>query len=152
MPDSCQCGFKSLPGSLSGQHLLLLHGPTLLVRIGFDPNFIPGQRPNIPVDQIPALVDTGAYESYIDSQLAKQLALPIVDRLMCSGSAGRHEIDACLAHIIVSGLDVNITGRFGAVKLSEGGQRHQALIGRTFLMHFKLTYNGSTGDVELSQP
>jgi hypothetical protein len=38
-----------------------------------------------------------------------------------------------------------------AINLAAGGQRHTVLIGRTFLMHFHMTYNGLTGEVELTR-
>jgi hypothetical protein len=37
------------------------------------------------------------------------------------------------------------------VDLKAGGQIHSALIGRTFLKHFKMVYDGRTGTVTLSR-
>ncbi len=47
-------------------------GPTLIVNIGFDPSYKIAAKtvPNLPANQLHALVDTGATESCIDSALA----------------------------------------------------------------------------------
>jgi hypothetical protein len=82
MPDTL-CGFNDMPGGASGAEQLTAWGPTLLVDIGFDPNFkmqLPVVVPVAGITGIHALVDTGAGESCIDSLLAGQLNLPIVDR------------------------------------------------------------------------
>lgn len=98
------------------------------------------------------MVDTGAQLSFIDDDLATSLNLPIVDKQIVSGSSGRHEVSVYLGHIYVPSLDVTVNGRFGGVNLAAGGQRHRALIGRAFLMHFTMSYNGLTGTVELTLP
>jgi hypothetical protein len=41
------------------------------------------------------------------------------------------------------------SGVFAGVHLQEGGQLHRALIGRTFLRHYKMVYEGLTGTVTL---
>jgi hypothetical protein len=66
------CGFKSTTGGASGSDLLIAYGPTLLVDLGFDPNFVPsgGMVPVPGITGIQALVDTGAGESWIDNSLA----------------------------------------------------------------------------------
>jgi predicted aspartyl protease len=132
--------------------MLVIQGPTLIVDIGFDPAYMGVGNPNLSEKGLAALVDTGAHASFIDDALAKKLNLPVVDRQKVSGSAGQHEISMYLAHIYVPSLDLTQTGQFGGVHLVAGGQRHSALIGRTFLMHFTMTYNGMTGEVEITQP
>ena len=85
-----KCGFNNSPNA-PGCDLLVSLGPTLLVNIGFDPNHDPVANPRgIPVPGITgvqALVDTGATECCIDSLLATELNLPIVDRRQIAGSA-----------------------------------------------------------------
>jgi predicted aspartyl protease len=136
------------------QHMLVVQGPTLVVDIGFDPAFVPntGATPNLGEKAVHALVDTGAGESFIDNDLAARLKLPVIDKQTISGSAGRHEVPMYLAQIHVPSIDITINGRFGGVNLAAGGQRHSALIGRSFLMHFKMHYDGLTGVVELTMP
>lgn len=73
---SVRCGFNDVEGGATGSQLLTTYGPTLLVDIGFDPDFeqVDGEGPPPKPDMagIQALVDTGAGESCIDSALAAQ--------------------------------------------------------------------------------
>jgi predicted aspartyl protease len=151
MPDA-KCGFE---GDSRGpaQQLLVQLGPTLIVDVGFDPNFKPGIGTN-PILQLKgshALVDTGATQSCIDSGVAGTLQLPIVDRQKVSGVGGVHEVNMHLAQIHVPELDVNIIGSFAGVDLAAGGQPHIVLIGRTFLQHVTLLYEGTTGKVTITK-
>ncbi|HSY17645.1 MAG TPA: hypothetical protein VK815_04885 [Candidatus Acidoferrales bacterium] len=148
-----QCGFLNVPGGASAKDLLVSYGPTIFVDIGFDPNFKLGQ-PNPPVPGITgirALVDSGATESCIDSVLAAQLNLPIIDRRTFSGIGGKHEVNIHLAQVRFPSLNFTLYGAFAGVHLEAGGQWHKALIGRTFLQHYTMTYEGRTGVVTLSQ-
>jgi predicted aspartyl protease len=139
------CGFTN------GEELGL-YGPTLAVEIGFDSNFQAGtgNRPVLQSGPLPALVDTGAVESCIDSALAEVLQLPIVDRLQISGVGGAAEVNVHLAQIYIPELQHVIHGPFSAVHLTAGGQPHYALIGRTFLHNYTMIYDGRTGAVTLS--
>lgn len=139
------CGFGS-------PHELALHGPTLVVEIGLDANYraASGIEPSLQSGPLPALVDTGAGESCIDSELAAVLNLPIVNRREIAGVGGITEVNVHLAQIYVPGLACTINGRFDGVHLLAGGQRHYALIGRTFLRHFTMNYDGPTGVVILT--
>jgi hypothetical protein len=95
-------------------------------------------------------VDTGATESRIDSTLAMHLNLPIVDRRTIAGAHGAGEVNVHLAQIHIPSLAFTLYGPFAAVDLAAGGQSHRALIGRTFLQHFSMHYDGRTGTVTLS--
>ena len=143
----------STPGR-SGRDGLVGIGPTLIVQIGFDPTYdpaaVPLKEPILPSDQIWALVDTGAMESCIDSDLAMRLNLPIIDRRPLSGAHGAKEVNVHLAHILIPSLHFTLYGPFCAVDLAAGGQSHLALIGRTFLQNFTMVYEGRTGKVTLS--
>jgi hypothetical protein len=119
-----KCGFDDSAGVL-GCDLLVAHGPTLLVRIGFDAVYdptIPHVLPNLPQNILPALVDTGALESCIDSALAMNLNLPVVDRRMVSGAHGAKEVNVHLAQIHIPALGFTQYGAFCAVDLQAGGQ------------------------------
>jgi len=152
MPKSAQCGHAAA-GATHPKLLLVAHGPELIVDIGFDPNYSGTGRPaGLGATGLPALIDTGAYVSFIDADLATSLKLPAVDQQTVSGSAGKHSVIMYLGHIYIPALEVTITGQFGGVHLVSGGQRHSALIGRSFLMHFKMTYDGISGQVELVMP
>lgn len=145
------CGFADRPGQ-SGRATLVRFGPSLPVEIGFDPSYRPnaGVRPNLPQDQLPALVDTGALQSCIDSALAISLNLPIVDRQTVAGVHGSGDVNMHLAQIYLPALNFAVYGTFAGVHLIAGGQPHYALIGRTFLQNFTMVYEGKTGAVTLS--
>jgi predicted aspartyl protease len=154
MPE-IKCGFDDAPG-MKGSDALVLRGPTLIVQIGFDPFYRSGAavpiRPNLPVNVYEALVDTGALESCIDSGLAIQLNLPVINRQRIAGISGAREVNMHLAQIHIPLLAFTIYGAFAAVDLIAGDQAHHALIGRTFLRDFRMVYEGDTGTVTLSTP
>jgi hypothetical protein len=75
----------------------------------------------------------------------------VVDRRHIAGVSGRKEVDMYLAHVHIPSLKFTMYGPFAGVDLIAGGQSHYALIGRTFLRHFKMLYDGTTGNVELSR-
>ena len=80
---SIGCGFVDDGQGHSGQELLVRYGPTLLVDIGFDPTYNPQTSkapPTTGIQQVAAVVDTGAAISCIDKSLATRLGLPVVDR------------------------------------------------------------------------
>ena len=150
MPE-VDCGFQTPPGSgVDGKDLLVYFGPTLMVDIGFDPTYTPGKTPIPTMRGLQALVDTGALESCIDSLLASQLNLPIIDRAVVAGVHGSHEANVYMAQIHIPSLSYTIYGNFVGVDLQAGGQVHYALIGRTFLQNFTMTYEGRTGAVKIS--
>jgi hypothetical protein len=57
-----------------------------------------------------------------------------------------------LAQVHIPALGFTIYGEFAAVDLRAGGQSIDALIGRTFLQHFKMIYDGITSGVEIISP
>lgn len=130
---------------------LVRYGPTMFIQIGFDPNYQPGQsHPQISDRPHPALVDTGAMECCIDSALAMDLELPVVDRQTVAGVHGPNAVNFHLAQIYIPQLRYTIYGLFAGVHLTAGGQPHSALMGRTFLNAFTLTYEGERGTVTIS--
>lgn len=151
MPDT-NCGFDDANGVI-GKDLLIGFGPTIQVDIGFDPSFSPtSNTPPIPgIRGVRALVDTGAGACCIDSSLAMQLKLPIIDRQHVSGISGRYEVNMHLAQVHIPSLSFTMYGPFAGVDLVAGGQPHFALIGRTFLQHCKMTYDGTTGKVTITR-
>lgn len=144
------CGFADSQYA-SGADLLAAYGPTLLVDIGFDPAHDPITNPSgtpmAGIKGVQALVDSGATESCIDSLLAAQLNLPLVNRRPVSGVHGEKEVNVYLAQVYIPSLKAVINGYFCGVDLKAGGQMHSALIGRTFLRHFHMIYEGDTGKV-----
>ncbi len=146
------CGFADDPGQPGSGAVNLVHiGPTLLVRVGFDPGWDPNRvaDANLPTDPRPALVDTGATTSSIDARLASTLALPLVGQQELGGISGSYTAPSHLAQVFVPILQVTIHGLFTAVNLASGGQPHEVLLGRTFLRNFRMIYEGRTGSVIL---
>jgi predicted aspartyl protease len=146
------CGFLDIPGGATGWQLLVAYGPTILVDIGFDADAafkatVPIATPIPGMKGIQALIDTGATESCIDSLLASQLNLPIVDKRTIGGVHGSLEVNVHLAQVHIPSLDFTIYGMFSGVHLAAGGQHHKALLGRTFLRNCSMTYDGRTGKV-----
>ena len=133
---------------------LVVVGPTLEVQIGFDPGHWPNgaSLPAVPQTLYPALLDTGAFTSCIDADLASELDLIVVDRQWISGVGGSLEVNVYAAQFVIPSLPWVIYGEFAGVNLQAGGQRHAALIGRTFLRHQRLVYDGRTGTVTLGDP
>jgi hypothetical protein len=149
-----KCGFDGAPGT-DGAQLLVNVGPTILVNIGFDPNWKPvppGPIPVAGITDVQALVDTGAAESCIDSLLAAQLGLPIADNKPISGVHGSQRVNLHLAQIHIPSLSNTIYGLFAGVHLAAGGQVHRAILGRTFLRNFVMVYSGTSGSVTLTRP
>jgi predicted aspartyl protease len=132
--------------------LLVYHGPTLEVTVGFDKTWRSSDDtpPRARGFALEALVDTGAQESCIDRLLAAKLSLPVVDRESVCGVHGLREVDVYLAQVYVPALKFTEYGKFAGVELKEGGHRQHILLGRTFLSHFALVYNGKTGTVSLT--
>lgn len=149
-----RCGFDDAEGQPKGFDLLTAFGPTLMVTVGFDGGFDPSRHtsPSLPATKWHALVDTGATMSCIDSGLAMQLNLPVVDRATIGGVSGSREVNMHMAQIHVPSLAFTIYGQFAGVDLIAGGQPHHVLIGRTFLQNFVMEYNGTTGTVTLRTP
>ena len=148
-----ECGFHDQLG-LSGTQALVNTGPTLVVDIGFDVSFHAspsGGTPTVAAKNIPALIDTGATESCIDDQLAQSLSLPLVDRRKISGIGGHHEVSVYLAQIVTPLFGYVQYGQFSGVALRQGGQKHEVLLGRTFLRTFFMIYDGVRGQVTLAR-
>ena len=144
------CGFDSCDGVSGGDRLAAL-GPTIAVRIGFDPasSLFSERLPDLPARLYPALIDTGATESCIDSTLAESLHLPVMERRGIVGVLGAGVVTTRLAQIQVPALDATIYGPFAGVPLSASGLEYRAILGRTFLQHYTMTYDGRTGAVRL---
>ncbi|HEY1926591.1 MAG TPA: hypothetical protein VGG92_03930 [Caulobacteraceae bacterium] len=143
------CGIDTADGR--SPELLSQVGPSLIVDIGFDVDWGGEGRPKLLLEGVHALVDSGAAECCIDSGVALQLNLPIVDQKPYGGIGGVHMLNVHMAQIFVPELDYAMWGQFAGVNLAGSGIPHAALIGRNFLRHFILTYNGLTGAVTLSE-
>lgn len=141
MPE-VDCGFGN-------QSDLQRFGPTLSVMVGFYPAVQGFRNPPALNNMVPALVDTGASESCIDAEMATQLNLPVVDTRRIAGVAGAFATNVYMAQVYIPVLDSTIYGRFAGVHLKAGGQPHRAIVGRLFLMHHTMIYDGVKGIVIL---
>lgn len=124
-------------------------GPTLRVDIGLRSRSAPGQPPDLAHKGVKALIDTGAGGDCIDDDLARSIGLPITNEGEISGVGGRHMANTYTARLFVPALGLLLFQPFTGVKLSDGGQLHRIILGRTFLRPFKMTYNGSDGSVTI---
>jgi len=131
---------------------LLQYGPSIQVTVGhYVPQDTVASAP-APPETTWALIDTGAGESCIDSDLAKRLGLPIIDKMQISGANGTATHDVYLAHINIFGLEFSQYGRFAGVHLADGQQPHGVLLGRSFLQYVMLMYDGIRGQITISSP
>ncbi|HEY2356775.1 MAG TPA: retropepsin-like aspartic protease [Phenylobacterium sp.] len=108
-----------------------------------------GDRPDLALKGVRALIDTGAGGDCIDDELAKQLKLPVTDEGEISGVGGRHQAFVYTARIWVPQLDRLLFQPFTGVRLQEGEQWHRVILGRSFLRSHRLVYDGPGGQVEL---
>ena len=110
-----------------------------------------GDKPQLPPDLYPALIDTGASGNCVDDQLGISLGLPVIHYGgEIFGSAGKHTVTIYLAQIHIADLGRTISGQFAGIHLAAGGQLYRAIIGRSFLSDFMLLYDGRTGAVTLN--
>jgi predicted aspartyl protease len=156
-----------IPGSnpprlITGRDALTIQGPTLMVEIGFNPDIFDTdptkvqQALALTAAQLPsqqlvaALIDTGAYDSAVDDELAQQLKLPLIDQQDGSGIGGTEKFNVYLGHIRIAALGFVQYGRFMGVRLKAGKQPHQALLGRSLLKDMILFYDGRDGSVRIA--
>jgi predicted aspartyl protease len=108
-------------------------------------------NPALPnIENVPALIDTGATMSCIDDQLAQQLGLPLINQVQSPGVHGSAPLNVYLAYLLIPSLSVAQTGEFIGANMAAGGQFHRALLGRTLLQNMLLVYDGRSGSVKLA--
>lgn len=96
-----------------------------------------------------ALIDTGASVTCIDDATAQRLQLPVIDVVnmtSASHSSTQQNIYPVLIEV-AGGLRINVPRAMGANLAPQG---LVALIGRDFLQHCTLFYNGVTGLITLA--
>lgn len=144
---SIRVGYEGRPERLSRA------GALLPVQIGLDLSFCPdsGAPPQLPDTLYPALIDTGANINAIDLALAESMALMLAEQRNMAGVHGRQETNLYLAQIYIPSLNFTIYERVAGVSLSAAGMPYEALLGRPFLRHFTMTYDGPTGLVTLNR-
>lgn len=126
-------------------------GPTLRVDLGLKSQSV-SDKPDLPKKGVRALIDTGAGGDCIGDNLARSLSLPITDEGEISGVGGKHRAYVYTARLYVPSMGLLLFQPFTGVKLIEGEQWHQVLLGRSFLRNYRLTYDGPTGEVSIDTP
>jgi predicted aspartyl protease len=97
-----------------------------------------------------ALIDTGASATCIDDALAQRLGVPVIDVVQMSSAshaATSQNVYPIQIEVLGAGIKVNVPRAIGAALETQG---IIALIGRDFLEHCTLFYNGITGEITLS--
>ena len=131
---------------------LQLRGPILQVSITIEQNAGKGlvaQGKTLPTPKSGlALIDTGASNTCVDEQAAKDLGLPVIDVAnMQSASHEKHECNIYPVQIITPIVTLNAPRAMGAALASQG---LLVLICRDVLQNCNLFYNGPMGQFTLS--
>lgn len=131
---------------------LQLRGPILQVSVTVEQNLGRGliaQGKSLPVPKSGlALIDTGASNTCIDEQAAKELGLPVIDVAnMQSASHEKHPCNIYPVQIITPIVTLNAPRAMGAALAPQG---LLVLIGRDVLQSCTLFYNGPAGQFTLT--
>lgn len=130
---------------------LVMRGPCLQVTVTIEQNAgkaLLAQGKSVPTKTGLALIDTGASNTCIDEQAAKELGLPVIDvGSMQSASHEKHPCNIYPVQIITPVVTLNSPRTMGAAL---GSQGLLALIGRDVLQICNLFYNGPSGQFTLS--
>lgn len=142
------CGYA---GSSQGRKLLEYHGPRIGVSIGLDPTWTKDQSraPQADKNNLAALIDTGAQYTCIDSAVATEIHLPVIDKQRVGG-VGLLVVDVYNGQIHIGLLRYTIHGPIAGIPGLEDRIHVPVVLGRAFLRDFLLTYNGRTGDAQIN--
>ncbi len=96
-----------------------------------------------------SVCDNAPSSTCIDDAIAQQLGLPVIDVVqMTSASHANTQQNVYPAKItLMNGINIDVPRAIGAALQA---QNIIALIGRDFLQHCTLFYNGLTGEITLS--
>jgi predicted aspartyl protease len=134
--------------------VLQQHGPVVQVVVGIaqifaDPLLQQGITLPAPLSGN-GLLDTGASTTCIDDEIARQMGLPAIDVVTmasASHSSIQQNVYSIQMQIVGSPIMVQVPRAIGASLRTQG---IIALIGRDYLQHCTLHYNGLTGAITLS--
>lgn len=95
------------------------------------------------------LIDTGARDNFIDPCVAKQLELVVVEECVrVAGLGGELSGDRFTAQVLLPDFGLTYRGDF----IGGGfGKEPLVILGRPFLKHYRLVYDGRTGQVTIEQ-
>lgn len=130
---------------------LLMRGPIIQVTVTIEQNAGKGllsQGKPFPSKTGWALIDTGASNTCVDEQAAKELGLPIIDvGTMQSATHEKHPCNVYPVQIISTVVTLNSPRTMSANLVSQG---LLVLIGRDVLQRCNLFYNGPAGQFTLA--
>ena len=141
-----QTQIKTNDPNVAPAQALVNAGPTINVLVGQPP------LPNAPtadhpkLEQVVALIDTGASTSCIDEKFATDLGLTIIDEQTAHGIGGPKLHSRFLALMQVPELSTHATGNFLGVDLKG---RQPVLLGRDFLDASIFIYDGKSGIISI---
>jgi predicted aspartyl protease len=128
-----------------------MRGPIVQVTASIDQNaakVLLAQGKTVPNKAGFALIDTGASNTCIDEQAARDLGLPVIDvGSMQSASHEKHPCNIYPVQIVTPVVTLNSMRTMGA---NLGSQGLLILIGRDVLAVCTLFYNGPSGQFTLS--
>ena len=141
------CGYADAP---QGRKLLEYHGPRIGVSIGLDATWTKDQprAPRPDKSNLAALIDTGAQYTCIDSALADEIRLPVVNKQRVGG-VGLLTVDVYNGQIHVGLLRYTIHGPIAGIPGLEDRIHVPVVLGRAFLRDCKLVYDGRSGEVTI---
>lgn len=148
---TAQAGFKHGKEGKTPADLLAELGPTFRVDVGLKSRAAASDKPDLPIKGVWALLDTGAGGNCIDEGLAQSLGLQPTDEGYVSGIGGKHFASIYTARLYIPDLGRLMFERFAGVRLEQGEQRHRVILGRTFLRPYRMSYDATSGKVEVTE-
>ena len=135
-------------GPQQREEMLRLNGPRLRVIVrSLGPS---GVQPGSDFAEQDALIDTGASDICIDARVARQLGLQAVDIVRIGVVGGFAEAVVYAGILEVPELHFSRIMRFYAPR--GAAPSSQLLLGRSFLAHFIMTYDGPNGIFHFYNP
>ena len=128
---------------------LVKHGPIVQVQIGFDPEYRRGKRPHLGEERFGALIDTGADQSFVDPAVADRVLMPQVDWTVLRATDGTRRTRVHLAQVYIDLPKLTLYGRFAQYPVSRN-MPFDIILGRSFLQHAVMQYDGPNGTVTLA--
>lgn len=141
-----QIQIKTDDPKITPAHALVNAGPTINVLVGQPPLPDEATADHPKMEQVIALIDTGATTSCIDEKLATDLGLTIIDEQTAHGIGGPKLHSRFLAFMQVPELSTHTTKNFLGVDLKG---RQPVLLGRDFLWGSIFIYDGASGIISI---